>query len=312
MKTGSLTVLVGLPGSGKSTYAKAQAGVRVSPDTYLRQAGTGRDPTPADNLAAQEAALAEVVMRLQAGENVIYDHINLTPAVRARVTAALREAGLRPTVTAVYLETDFWDCVAHNTGREFDLNPLNIFYLALTASSPTKAEGYAKVTTLHTKGEGAKSAALAAWLQDPTALPPAAKLRNEVPVLNLLATAYDALGEKWAEELAENHAALVENCAINEITLAKEPELAMAWLCKDLFRIATEYFGTAHPEGELDYALNLNELIFQRVLKSQVGSYGLDLKQLALILGGYYAVAELGKKPPAGATTRLLGTLLVS
>lgn len=311
MKPGTLTVLAGLPGSGKSTLAKGLPGVRVAPDKYLAELGKGQDPTPADNLAAQSVALAEAVERLSAGEDVIYDHINLTPEVRARVWSALRKAELKPTVIAKYLRTDLATCIGRNTGREFDLSPLNIFYLALTATVPTRSEGYDRVEVLEAKAPPApKGKMLTAWLENPTQIPNAEGLKSEVLALELYAAALAKLGENWADELVANHAALVESCTENEIKLT--PELATAWLLKDLFRIVTEYFAAQHPEGDLAPNTNLNGLIYDRILKPELAPYGLNLKDLKLLLAGYYAAAELGQNPPKGATTRLLSALLVS
>jgi hypothetical protein len=218
---------------------------------------------------------------------------------------------LKVPVCAQVFDTDFFSCVQGNLNREFDLSPLNIFYLALAFEQPTKKEGFAKIEITHRAEPLSVSPTLSKFLAAPTLenLEPE-KLRAEILELDLLATALSKMEEDWAADLLENFTTLAENCAENQVELSAE--LAAAWLYKDLFRVVLEYFSGARPDTDLPAGANLNELIFERVLKLRLTDYRLNLPIVKNLLAGYFAAVELGATPPRGQTERLLSILLVS
>ncbi len=309
----TLTMLVGLPGAGKSTFAKQSSQTIIAVDDFLRASGTGKHPTSTDNRNAREQALSAVIKKLKANQSVIYDHTNLTPPIRNETFRALSAAGLKTPVVAYFCDTDFFTCVRQNQNREFDLSPLNLLYLTLTLVPPVKTEGFAKITTKYVQNPLPTSPSLLKLLNSPTVenLNPDALL-NEIVELKIYSAGLAQLGEDWAVDLLENFGALLDNCNDNTIELSQHRELIVAWLFKDLFRIVTEYFAVNHPETELPTGINLNKIIFERVLKPRFSTYSLDLTIVKNLLTGYFATAEQDAKPPKGLTEKLLTILLVS
>src|SRR5215831_14012937 len=98
--------MVGLPGSGKSTYARrAYPGhAHVSKDAF--------PPGARDKQARQDAALAAA---LAAGHSVVVDNTNVTPGERAAIIAIARAAGAR--VIGIYLDATTREAVARNEQR---------------------------------------------------------------------------------------------------------------------------------------------------------------------------------------------------
>src|SRR3954463_15424854 len=99
-------VMIGLPGSGKSTFAR-----RVFPShEYI-----SKDAFPSsarDKQARQDAALRAA---LCAGRSAVVDNTNVTPADRAAIIAMARACGAR--VTGIYVEVSTRDAVARNERR---------------------------------------------------------------------------------------------------------------------------------------------------------------------------------------------------
>src|SRR5215470_11071615 len=100
-------VLVGLPGSGKSTFFRqrfAATHVHVSRDNFRN----------ARNPSRRQAALIEEA--LMAGRDVVVDNTNLRISDRAAITEVARRHGAE--VVAYFFEPDVAACRARNRGRE--------------------------------------------------------------------------------------------------------------------------------------------------------------------------------------------------
>jgi predicted kinase len=116
----TLTITRGLPGSGKTTWAKQQGGhVRVNRDELRRMLHGGPLHTGWAEVQVTLAQRAQVEALLRAGLNVICDDTNL----RARVVRELAE--LARSVGAEVVVRDFTDvpvdeCVARDATRPVD------------------------------------------------------------------------------------------------------------------------------------------------------------------------------------------------
>lgn len=104
----TLTITRGLPGSGKTTWAKAQRGVRVNRDDLRRMLHGGHLGEGWAEKQVTVAHRAQVEALLKAGADVICDDTNL----RARVVRELAEIAV--------------DCGAHVVLRDFTDVPLEV------------------------------------------------------------------------------------------------------------------------------------------------------------------------------------------
>lgn len=113
----TLTITRGLPGSGKTTWAKQQRGkVRVNRDDLRRMLHDGRTGEGWAEVQVTVAQRAQVDALLRAGVDVICDDTNL----RARVVRDLAEIAVRAGATVEI--KDFFgvpvdECVARDAGR---------------------------------------------------------------------------------------------------------------------------------------------------------------------------------------------------
>src|SRR4051812_35133474 len=85
-------VMIGLPGSGKSTFARREF------PSYEHISKDGFPPSARDKQARQDAALRSA---LCAGRSVVVDNTNVTPADRAGIIGIARECGAR--VAGIYV-----------------------------------------------------------------------------------------------------------------------------------------------------------------------------------------------------------------
>lgn len=103
-----LIVMVGPPGSGKSTYAATQALPVVTADA-IRTEG-------ADAVHVMAMVRREVLRRLRDGESVIVDACNLRPEDRAPWLRLALLFGARP--EAWVMQTPPQECARRNAARE--------------------------------------------------------------------------------------------------------------------------------------------------------------------------------------------------
>ncbi len=135
-----MLVLVGLPGSGKSTWA-AREGLPVLSSDALREL-LADDVTDQTIHARVFAALRYLLrQRLALGRPVTcVDATHLTPKERRPY---LRMPGCR--VEAVFFATPLEECLKRNAGRERVVPPEAIARMAARMVRPTRGEGFTRV-----------------------------------------------------------------------------------------------------------------------------------------------------------------------
>jgi predicted kinase len=127
-----LAILIGLPGSGKTSFVRARLGghVHVSNDLMKGSArGAGR-------------TAAQVAEALAAGRSVTVDNVNARVADRAPLIAAARAQGAR--VVGYLLDTEARECLRRNRAREgaARVPDVAIFVSRKRLQPPTLAEGF--------------------------------------------------------------------------------------------------------------------------------------------------------------------------
>ena len=133
-------ILVGLPGAGKTTFARAAypEHVQISKDAL---------PGSSNKQARQDALLRR---SLAAGRSVIVDNTNVTPAERAAVIAIAREFAAR--VVGRYIEASTREAVSRNERRSgrAKVPKVAIFTCAKRLVPPALEEGFDEIQTVRT------------------------------------------------------------------------------------------------------------------------------------------------------------------
>jgi len=141
-------ILVGLPGAGKSTYARRvyPAHVYVSKDAF--------PPSARDKQARQDAAIRAA---LAGGQSVLVDNTNVTRADRAAIAAIAREFGAR--IVAVYVEATPREAIARNEQRSgrAKVPKVAIFTSAKRLVPPALDEGFDEIVTVRVRADGSVS-----------------------------------------------------------------------------------------------------------------------------------------------------------
>jgi len=141
-------IMVGLPGAGKSTYARWR---------YPDYEYVSKDAFPPSARNKQERQDAMLRAALAAGRSVVVDNTNPTPADRAAVIAAGRAFGAR--IIGVYVEATTREAVARNERRagRARVPRVAIFTCAKRLVPPTIDEGFDELTTVRVQPDGSRA-----------------------------------------------------------------------------------------------------------------------------------------------------------
>ena len=133
-------VLVGLPGSGKSTWAEAQGITILSSDSVRALIA---DDVTNQQIHTQVFATMRYLLRrrLEVGAaSTIVDATNLLPVHRKPWIKIAREKGAK--ARAVYIATPLEECLRRNAARDRIVPAEAIQAMATKLRPPTLAEGF--------------------------------------------------------------------------------------------------------------------------------------------------------------------------
>lgn len=148
-------LLIGLPGSGKSTYAKQQGWpVLASDDVRKLLLDDARDQSANRAIFALLRRLLR--MRLELGRPLTcVDATSLTPSERRPYIKTAQMYGAD--VEAVFLDTALALCKQRNRSRERTVPEDVMDRFATKLRAPSREEGFSEIFTLHTSIEQAFS-----------------------------------------------------------------------------------------------------------------------------------------------------------
>lgn len=135
-----LTVLVGAPGAGKSTYAKQFANV------VTNDGGRGN---PGETL---HNAYREIHQHLAAGRDVVFDTTGANPAIRKAAVTIARKHGAQ--IDAHVVDAPLQTCLDAQKGRACPVPAADVrrMYAAVPRSAAQlRAEGFQNVETRRRK-----------------------------------------------------------------------------------------------------------------------------------------------------------------
>ena len=149
-----IIMLIGIPGSGKTTYSKElikEYDAKVISTDKVRQTFVGieeKDVFP--------TVYKLCIEELKEGRNVILDATHITPKVRKRSFDALDEYGVPYERVAVYIETSVEECARRVEKRNQNPNELFlpvdvVFSYGKNIIPPSKEEGFDEIFII--KGE---------------------------------------------------------------------------------------------------------------------------------------------------------------
>lgn len=137
MKMSTLYTLVGLPGSGKSTYASEKKEcITVSSDA-IRKELFGDEATQGDNAKIFSIVHERIKEELKKGNDVIFDATNINPRNRKKVFDDDADMNV-----AVYFNTPVEECKKRNGSRERVVPEYVIDRMAKHMIPPSYEEGF--------------------------------------------------------------------------------------------------------------------------------------------------------------------------
>ena len=152
-----LTILVGLPRSGKSTWVKEHAGddVLISPD-WIRENILGETYSYANSANAIVWTIVDATLRivLGQGKNAILDGVNLTKETRSYYLAIAKRYDAK--VRMIMLDTSLETCLERNTCVHCKLPSEKLIEMSKTIEWPTSDE-YDDLCVVMSRSDIAKS-----------------------------------------------------------------------------------------------------------------------------------------------------------
>lgn len=141
-------ILIGLPGSGKSTYARWKAEekgwVWISSDE-IRKELTGSEDNQSVNSKVFETMYKHTVAALESNLNVIYDATNLSLKNRRHFIQQVKTKFLKTYFIATVFAVPYETCCTRNSERERTVPQYVIDRMLKSFAVPAQGEGFNKI-----------------------------------------------------------------------------------------------------------------------------------------------------------------------
>lgn len=137
----NLYVLVGLPGSGKSTFAAEHPEMVVVSSDAVRGELYGDESIQCDHARVFGVVNQRVREALNNGSDVIYDATSLTRKVRKNIIKMFSDAN----IIAVFFNTDVNVCIERDRNRTRTVGANVIQRMSQRMTEPTTEEGFKEI-----------------------------------------------------------------------------------------------------------------------------------------------------------------------
>lgn len=135
-----LYTMCGLPGSGKSTYAKQHPECVVISSDEVRKELYGDEAIQGDGAKVFEIVNCRVEEALDQGFNVIYDATNVASKTRKNIVNRFNAIHI-----CVFVNTSIEECLRRNANRSRNVPQEVIERMAKKLTVPTELEGFTKI-----------------------------------------------------------------------------------------------------------------------------------------------------------------------
>lgn len=153
-----LILMIGIPGSGKSTFAKQiffedaktkahHYPVILSSDE-IRKEILGNEEDQTNNAHVFQVLRQRVVASLKQGEDVVVDATNITKRERATYIKLAKNLDNPPKILAAILDTEYIETLRRNNQRERVVPEDVIARMRKRYQKPTKEEGFDEIITV--------------------------------------------------------------------------------------------------------------------------------------------------------------------
>ena len=153
MAESKFIMMVGFPGSGKSTYAlklAASEGAVVFSSDALRKELYGSEAVQDRNEEVFNVLMKRMLEALKAGKDVIFDAMNISSRYRRSTLQMVnRYCGKK---IAYLIATPFEECLARNAERDRHVPEYAIKRAYMNFNMPHKAEGFDDIVIVYPKG----------------------------------------------------------------------------------------------------------------------------------------------------------------
>lgn len=143
-----LYTMVGLPGSGKSTWAGARSDCMVVSTDAIRKELFGDESEQKNGALVFEIAYARLAQAVALGHDVIFDATNVKRKSRAELFKRFPDVEH----VAVFVNTPFLVCKERNNQRERRVPVSVIRRMSYQLEPPTREEGFSQIIEVKEKG----------------------------------------------------------------------------------------------------------------------------------------------------------------